>query len=99
MNRTELKEITLKPVTYALGAEDQAGVVYGYMCMTDFECEIGMACGGNIVYPSLEDIKKERKCLDQCGIVKVAVVAVEIIQEQDYSGLDDDLKDLGDLDV
>jgi hypothetical protein len=84
MQRPELKEITLMPISHALGSDDQEGVVYGYMCMTDFDCELGMACGGNIVYPSLKDIKENRKCLDQCGIVKVAVVAVEIVQEQNW---------------
>lgn len=59
--------------------------VFGYMCLTDFECELGAAKGGNGVYPSIEDLRENRKCVDQCGIAKVKVECVEIIQEPDYS--------------
>ena len=50
---------------------------YGYMCKTDFECELGLAEGGNIVYPSVENLKKYKKCWDLCGVVKVEVLFVE----------------------
>lgn len=88
MVRKEYNPVTITPVDYAMGADNEEGtVVYGYMCMVDFECELGMASDGNKVYPSLEDLKEYRSCVSQCGIVKVAVVAVEIVQEQDYSDL------------
>ncbi len=63
---------------------------HGYMCMTDYDYELGVAKGGNVVYPSVEDIKENRSCVSECGIVKVAVRAIEVTQEQDYSGLLDD---------
>lgn len=55
--------------------------VIGYMCLTDFECEIGGACGGNVVYPSIEDLRENRRCVDGCGIAEVKVVGVRVIQE------------------
>jgi hypothetical protein len=89
--RRDYETVTLKPATYAMGAENEDGtLVYGYMCKVDFECEIGLACDGNHIYPSIEDLKEYRKCVSQCGIVKVAVVAVEVVQEEDYSDLMDD---------
>ena len=77
-----MKDVIVKPVLGAMGSEtDDHTLVEGYMCMTDFECELGMACGGNVVYPSVEDIKRNRKCVESCGIVKVAVICTEIVQE------------------
>ena len=54
------------------------------MCKVDFECELGAAMGGNLVFPSIEDCRKHRKCVDQCGIVKVRVSGVEVVQEENY---------------
>ena len=59
--------------------------VVGYMCLTDFECELGCAMGGNVVYPSEGDLREHRKCVPECGIAKVEVTGLEIIQESDYS--------------
>lgn len=59
----------------------------GYMCKVDFECELGEYHGGNLVYPSIEDIKHHRKCTEQCGIVEVEVVLKRVVQESDYSSL------------
>ena len=58
--------------------------VTGYMCLTDFECELGMACGGNVVYPSEKNLRKHRKCIPTCGIAKVEVTGIEVLQEPDY---------------
>ena len=63
--------------------------VIGYMCLTDFECELGMACGGNTVYPSERNLRKHRKCVPECGIAKVEVIGLEIIQEADFSAYDE----------
>lgn len=54
---------------------------YGYMCQTDFNWELGEACGGTEVYCSVEDLKQERKCAQSCGIVKVKVELVEIVDK------------------
>lgn len=53
----------------------------GYMCLVDFECEIGMASGGNVIFPSIEDCRENRKCVSSCGIVEVEVRARRIVQE------------------
>ena len=42
--------------------ENEDGSVIVYMCGTDWECEVGMASGGNTVYPSVEDLKRNSKC-------------------------------------
>lgn len=55
----------------------------GYMCMIDFEDELGIAAGGNIVYPSIEDLKANHDCWESCGIVEVRVEYVRTIVEQD----------------
>ena len=54
----------------------------GYMDRTDFEYELGQASGGNIVYPNIEDLKEHKAgCINECGIVKVKVELVEVIEE------------------
>jgi hypothetical protein len=59
--------------------------VIGYMCLIDFECELGAAQGGNRIFPSVEECREHRKCVGSCGIVKVKVEAIEIVQEPDGS--------------
>lgn len=49
------------------------GSVAGYMCSVDWECELGAASGGNRVFPSVEDLKRNHKCWEGCGIVEVKV--------------------------
>ena len=57
----------------------------GYMCMIDFEDELYRAAGGCKVYPSIEDLKENHDCWEQCGIVEVRVEYVRTIVEQDFS--------------
>jgi hypothetical protein len=59
---------------------DPASAVIGYMDLTDFECELGAARGGNRVYPSIEDCRENNPCNDECGIVEVEVRARRIVQ-------------------
>lgn len=56
------------------------GSVIGYMDKTDFECELGAASGGNVIYPSVEDLKRHVSCHQSCGVVSVRVsfIGVEI---------------------
>lgn len=63
----------------AIFAEEDGSVI-GYMDKTDWECELGAASGGNVVYPSVEDLKRHAGCHESCGIVKVKVsfLSVEI---------------------
>ena len=67
---------------------EEDGSVIGYMCKVDYECELGAAAGGNVVYPIVEDLKERRRCVDECGIVKVAVSLVEVVQEENYGDYD-----------
>lgn len=73
--------------TRPMWAEEGEDYVIGYMCLTDFECELGGATGGNTVHPSVEDLRKRRSCVDGCGIVEVEVRARRVVQEASY---DDD---------
>ena len=57
--------------------------VFGYMCGVDFQHELGEASGGNLVYPSLADLKHHAKCWESCGVVKVSVQLVEWVVPQD----------------
>jgi hypothetical protein len=57
----------------------------GYMCLTAFEHDFEGDCGGTKVYPSLEALQENHKCLAQCGIVEVEVKAVRIVQDPDWS--------------
>jgi len=67
--------------------EDDKDYVVGFMCMTDFEFELGAASGGNIVYPSVEDLKRRRTCVHSCGIAAVRVSLDHIVQpaKEDYA--------------
>lgn len=53
----------------------------GYMCTIDFECELGRAKGGNVIYPSIEDLKANHDCWEECGIVEVEVALRWTIHE------------------
>ena len=50
-----------------------------YMCLTDYEHELGEASGGTPVYASIEDLKATRSCVSECGIVAVRVMYVKTI--------------------
>jgi hypothetical protein len=50
-----------------------------FMCLVDFQHELGEASGGCTVYSSLEDLKTNRPCVEECGIIEVEVTAVQII--------------------
>jgi len=56
-----------------------------YMCKVDYDHELGEASGGVELYSSEQDLRNSRKCVDQCGIVKVKVELVEVVQEEDFS--------------
>lgn len=61
--------------------EDDSGAVVGYMDLTDFECELGAALGGNLIFPSVRDVRRNLKCADACGIVEVEVRFRRIMRE------------------
>lgn len=58
-------------------------IKYGYMCMIDWQHEVGEAMGGNKIYPSVEDLKRNHEMWKACGIVKVSIEKVETVVEQD----------------
>ena len=62
-----------------MGSEEGHDHVIGYMCLTDFECELGLASGGNTVHPSVEDLQKRRACVSGCGIVEVKVLFSRVV--------------------
>ena len=35
---------------------------FGWVCLVDFQHEIGHASGGNVIYPSREELERERRC-------------------------------------
>lgn len=44
-----------------------------YICGVDFQHELGCACGGNKLYPSVEDLKENASCWKTCGIIELEV--------------------------
>lgn len=64
-----------------MGSEFAKSYVIGYMDMVDFECELGLASGGNTVYATEAECRKNKKCIDECGLVEVKVEVTRIIQE------------------
>jgi hypothetical protein len=56
--------------------------VSGWMCMIDWQHELGNAAGGTKVYASIEDLKKEHDCWAECGIVEVEVRFVKEVAPQ-----------------
>ena len=51
--------------------------VKGYMCEIDWNWELGEAAGGTTVYATLNDLKENHKCWEECGIVEVEVKMVK----------------------
>lgn len=68
--------------------EDDGSGIQGFMCLTDFCCETGAATGGNLVHPSIDDLKLSRRCTDECGIVEVRIVGVRIVRPSEEPGSD-----------
>ena len=62
----------------------------GYMCKVDFDYEVGNAMGGNVIYPSEEDVRRNRKCVEGCGIVEVMVTQIRVVQEEADYDIDED---------
>jgi hypothetical protein len=74
------EKITLSP----MGCENSGETfVDCYMDRVDFGFELGMATGGNRVYASVEDLKERSRCVASCGIVKVRVQFLELVEPGD----------------
>ena len=50
-------------------------IIFGWMCATDFACELGQAQGGSKVYASQKDLLHCRPCTELCGSEKVVTVS------------------------
>lgn len=61
-------------------------VIKVYMCGIDWQHELGQALGGNRVYASVEDLKQNRTCWKECGIVEVEVKLSKWIENQNLYG-------------
>ena len=55
-----------------------------YMCKTDWEFELGNHSNFVEMYASVEDIKRDRSCWDECGVVKVRVSLVEEVIPENF---------------
>ena len=68
------------------GERREDGVRYGYMCKADFDYELEEASGGSVIYPSIEDLLEHRKCVRDCGIVRVKVSLADVVlEEREYT--------------
>lgn len=56
--------------------------VTGYMDKVSFEYDLGHAACGDKVYPSIKSLKKEQPCTKTCGVVKVQVRLVKVVEEE-----------------
>jgi len=54
-------------------------VKHAYMCTIDFDWELGVCVSPSKLYTSVETLKKEHKCAEDCGIVKVRVEVEEVV--------------------
>jgi len=60
---------------------DDDGTVTVYICLTDFEFEIGAASGGNRIFPSIEDAREHLRCHEGCGIAAFKIGEGWVVQE------------------
>lgn len=65
-------------------SEPAAEPFIGFMCKTDFDYEMRGASDGARIYPSESGLRRERKCVDQCGVVAVRVTLERLVQDEDY---------------
>jgi hypothetical protein len=76
----KLKDVLFNIVVYK---DEEHDVGYkprtGYMCTTDFAHELGECTTS--VYSSVDSIKEDRKCVEQCGIIRVEVQYASTSQE------------------
>ena len=70
----------MKELPQADGSE-VTGEVIGYMCLIDWQHEIGQASDGNLVYPSIQDLKHNHPCWKSCGIAEVEIRIRSVICE------------------
>ena len=62
--------------------------VTGYMCMIDWDHELGNASDGDRVFPSIEALKRAHPMWAECGIVEVTVSFSKVEAWAEESPLD-----------
>ena len=60
---------------------EQEGFVHAYMCLVNWKYEAPFNADGNRIFYSLESLKRGQPCVEDCGIVKVKVSFVGVVQE------------------
>lgn len=51
----------------------------GWMCGVDFSCELGEANGGNTIYPSEENLRANRTCVNSSAEEDKMCYPVEVV--------------------
>lgn len=69
-----------KPVPSELAKRVIGHSIEGYMDYVDFMDECGQPFDGNTFYADLKNLKKAKRCVNHCGIVKVKIILEEWIQ-------------------
>lgn len=52
-----------------------------YMCLSDYQYELEHASGGFSVYGSIDELKDNRPCVHECGIVELTISSAHIVQD------------------
>lgn len=63
-----------------------------YACQTDWRYEMGEAPdleGSMPLYSSVEELKKQRTCWDECGIVEVEITLKKVVLEENFTNIKD----------
>lgn len=68
-----------------------------YVCGVDFKYELSNAAGGNVIYPSVEDLKAHAKCWKGCGIVELNVTLSKWIEKENFEEMTKNAIPAGDL--
>lgn len=55
--------------------------IIGYMDKVAFDFELGKAAGGRKVYTSVDGLKAEKACWEECGIVEVEVRLRSVVEQ------------------
>lgn len=59
--------------------------IRAYMCGVDWQHKLRHAADGNMLYPSLKDLKRHREYWDSCGVVSVRVTLGRWVVKQDLN--------------
>lgn len=53
-----------------------------YICLVDWDYHVDADWNGTVIYPSLTALKRERQCVEQCGIARVKVYFDKLIKKE-----------------